>query len=306
MPMELDRRELKAQARERLRAASPPFWLVTLVYLLLTAGLTTAANLTGAAYIAVTPGEEDTVPLFLALLLLLFTLVMRFGYRVWALETYRRQQPDLWTLINGFSFAGRVIVMELYITVYTAIWSFLLVFPFCLVVMSVTPPMVGFLGLSLTLPPLLSLVALLVSYRYALAPYRLMDRPELGPFVPVRESVAMMRGWKWQFFKLDLSFLGWILVNFILGQAVQLPFLISTMQELLQAETVPWDLIFYGPELPWGAVVLASLVQVPISLWLTPYRAVAHAGFYQARVEQPASSSSVWGPYGGPYQGPEL
>ena len=36
MPMELNRRELKAQARERMRETRPPFWLVTLVYLLLT------------------------------------------------------------------------------------------------------------------------------------------------------------------------------------------------------------------------------------------------------------------------------
>ena len=38
MPMELNRRELKAQARERMRETHPPFWLLTLVYLLLTTG----------------------------------------------------------------------------------------------------------------------------------------------------------------------------------------------------------------------------------------------------------------------------
>ena len=41
MPMELNRRELKAQAREQMRETRPPFWLVTLVYLLLTTGVST-------------------------------------------------------------------------------------------------------------------------------------------------------------------------------------------------------------------------------------------------------------------------
>ena len=49
MPMELNRRELKAQARERMRETRPPFWLLTLVYILLTTGVSTLADLTGAA-----------------------------------------------------------------------------------------------------------------------------------------------------------------------------------------------------------------------------------------------------------------
>ena len=41
-----------------------------------------------------------------------------------------------------------------------------------------------------------------------MAPYLLLDRPELGPGAAVRDSVVLMKGWKWELFKLDLSFLG--------------------------------------------------------------------------------------------------
>lgn len=81
MPMELNRRELKAQARERMRETRPPFWLLTLVYLLLTTGVSTLADLTGAAQFTFPPSSGDTLPLFLYLLILLYTTVMNFGYR---------------------------------------------------------------------------------------------------------------------------------------------------------------------------------------------------------------------------------
>ncbi len=123
MPMELNRRELKAQARERMRETRPPFWLVTLVYLLLTTGVSTLADLTGAAQLTFPPSSGDTLPLFLYLLILLYTTVMNFGYQIWALRVYRRQQAGYGTLIDGFSMAGRVLLMELYIFGCTLCWA---------------------------------------------------------------------------------------------------------------------------------------------------------------------------------------
>lgn len=43
--MEIDRRELKRQAREAIRLSRPSFWVVTLVYLLMTTGVSTLAGL---------------------------------------------------------------------------------------------------------------------------------------------------------------------------------------------------------------------------------------------------------------------
>lgn len=42
--MKIDRKGLKAQAKQAIRAAAPVFWLVTLVYLLLTEGLSTVVG----------------------------------------------------------------------------------------------------------------------------------------------------------------------------------------------------------------------------------------------------------------------
>ena len=285
MPMELNRRELKAQARERMRETRPPFWLLTLVYILLTTGVSTLADLTGAAQLTFPPSSGDTLPLFLYLLILLYTTVMNFGYQIWALRVYRRQQVGYGTLIDGFSMAGRVLLMELYIFGCTLCWA--------LAFGTAAGLMLFMLG---WLPPVLLVllfygavfgITLWISYRYALAPFLLMDRPEAGAIAPVRESVAMMRGWKWEYFKLDFSFFGWYLLNFLLSLGVELAFILL--------------------ELPWTAALLSTLIQVPLSLWLKPYVAIAHAGFYQARVQQAAAPPPVWDtPYDGPYNGPDL
>lgn len=305
MPMELNRRELKAQTRERMRETRPPFWLLTLVYLLLTTGVSTLADLTGAAQFTFPPSSGDTLPLFLYLLILLYTTVMNFGYQIWALRVYRRQETGYGTLIDGFSMAGRVLLMELYIFGCTLCWA--LAFGTA-----------GGLALLLLnwLPPVLLVlliygagfgIALWISYRYAMAPFLLMDRPEAGAIAPVRESVAMMQGWKWEYFKLDFSFFGWYLLNALLSLGVELAFILPAVLELLQAAEVDPALLVNGLELPWTAALLSTLIQVPLSLWLDPYVAIAHAGFYQARVQQAAAPPPVWdAPYDGPYSGPDL
>ena len=302
-PMELNRRELKARAREQMRNTRPPFWRVTLLYLLLTTGVSTAATLSGATAFSFPLTSGDTLPLFLYLLILLYSTVMNFGYQLWALKVYRGQQPGYGTLIDGFSMAGRVLLMELSIFARTACWVALF---------SVLTVLLLFF-LALWLPPILIalllyaaviVVALWISYRYAMAPYLLMDHPEAGPFAPVRESIAMMRGWKWEFFKLDFSFFGWYLLMFLLSAVAEALFVYPAFMELLQATEIDPLLLVNGLNRPWFAVLLSTLIQIPLSLWLTPYISIAHAGFYQAHIQPPASP--VWDSYDGPYSGPGL
>ena len=298
MPMELDRRELKRQARARVRAADPPFWLLTLVFLLLTTGVSSAANWSGAAYLSLPPGPGDTVPLFLALLILLYTTVLGFGYQLWALDTFRQRGAGFGTLIDGFSMARRVLLMELNIFLCTLCWGVAIVMGLALLAQllwGVLPP----LALALVIYGGSLLGMLWISYRYILSPYLLMDHPERGPFAAVRESVARMRGWKWQLFKLDLSFLGWHLLNFLLNAAVTAVFAFPTLLEILQSQSVDPNLFLSGVPLPWYGLLLATLIQVPVTLWLKPYQAVAHAGFYQAMLQR-QDAPPVWEPYDGP------
>ena len=132
------------------------------------------------------PSSGDTLPLFLYLLILLYTTVMNFGYQIWALRVYRRQQAGYGTLIDGFSMAGRVLLMELYIFGCTLCWT--------LAFGTAAGLMLFMLG---WLPPVLLVllfygavfgITLWISYRYALAPFLLMDRRRRGPIAPVRRA----------------------------------------------------------------------------------------------------------------------
>ena len=279
--MELDHRELKNLARERVLLTQPRFWVVALYYLSMTIGV--------SWFISFLPLPEDrTVQLFFQVLLALYRTVVQFGLCLWALWTYRQLDPDTGALTQGFSVAGRVILMELGIYVRVVGWYFLVSFilagPVVFLLLSDVSAVTGTLGLLLLFAILIAVIVFL-NLRYALAPYLLADRPDDGPTLPIYRSTTLMQGWKWESFKLEFSFIGWEAVNFLLSTGVILFFLhqagLLTMAAF-QADT--WrdqalDVIYST-----RVVVLSTLVTVPVSLWLIPYRQTARAGFYDARL----------------------
>lgn len=282
--MELDRAELKRRARERMALTDPKFWVVALAYLAMTTGVSWLVSLIPVP----SGGGILDLNLFFQLLLTLYTTVVQFGLCLWALWTYRRLDPDVNALMQGFSVAGRVILMELGIYIRILGWYFLvsllLTMPVVLLLLGGGGSGVGMLSLLIMAVGLLSTLIFL-RLRYALAPYLLADRPDDGPTIPIARSVELMRGWKWELFKLEFSFIGWEAVNFVLSNGVTLFFLYRAgllTQDIFLNEAL-WnqaiDVIYSAP-----VVILSTLVTVPVSLWLLPYRGTARAGFYDARL----------------------
>lgn len=62
---------------------------------------------------------------------------------------------------------------------------------------------------------LLIIPGLIKSFAYALTPYILVDRPELSANEAINLSQKMMKGHKFDFFWLMLSFLGWIFLSIL-------------------------------------------------------------------------------------------
>lgn len=279
--MEIDRAELKRQARERMALTDPKFWAVALAYIAMTTGVSWIISLIPLSGIT-------SVQIFFQILLNLYTTVVHFGLCLWALWTYRQLDPDINALTQGFSVAGRVILMELGIYIRVLGWYFLVAFTLAMPVFILLISGAGAgLGMFTLLLFFAGLIATIIFFqlRYALAPYLLADRPDDGPSLPIYRSVSLMRGWKWELFKLELSFIGWELINFVLSAGVTFFFL---QQAGLLASaaigTMDWvnacmDVVYSMP-----VVILSSLVTVPVSLWLIPYKATARAGFYDARL----------------------
>ena len=271
--MTFDRQDLKRQAKEAMGEARPKFWVVTLVFFL----LTTVVQWPFQALASILPDSFPgyaTLSIFFSILYSLYTMVIQFGYHLWSLWTWRKLGPDLGSLFQGFSIFGRLLLMEVLIFLRILGWSFVLGFVMLFTSFLIFSPF-------LFIPYIIALYILfyVLLLRYAMAPYLLADYPDDGASSAIRRSVEMMDGWKWELFKLEFSFFGWYLIQTALSAVVLLLFFSQTglFEVILTLDTM--ELTFYQ-QIIWPATLVASLVTLPLSLWLTPYTEVTMAGFY--------------------------
>ena len=207
--MPLDRSQLKAEARQRLRTAQVNPYAFTLLLLLVTGLLSAAGTYASAPRILETyrrlqelsPGAALPLPysvtffaslpalpskaaVFLTVLSLLLGTLIRAGAALYHLGVFRGEEKPFSTLLEGFGMAGKVILLAVLETVFVLLWSLLLYIP--------------------------GIVAI---YRYRFALYNLCENPELSPLEAIRMSKAQTDGFKWKLFVLDLSSLGWRLLS---------------------------------------------------------------------------------------------
>lgn len=117
-------------------------------------------------------------------ILSLLALPLSFGLAVAFLNNARTKQgAKVETLFEGFYDYGRIFGTMLLQSVYTFLWSLLLVIP-----------------------------GIIKQFSYAMTPFILKDNPELKFNGAIEKSMAMMRGYKWKLFCLCLSFIGWAIL----------------------------------------------------------------------------------------------
>lgn len=298
--MPINQKERKTQARLAMHSAVPSFWKVSAVFLLLTAVLSIVVDAVVPPVNAQTlyaRGGVGWISLFVTILMTLYLFVMRYGFDLWALRTSRGQQAGIGTLMEGFGSAGRVLMMNLLIILRVLLWIFLLTIGLTIVVYaSMYSLLFASTGVAYTwfflLVAVIYAAVFSIMLRYALAPYLLADYPDDGPGAAVRRSVEMMRGRKWQLFKLYFSFLGWYLINVLLTILTILPFLISMFGSLSLAIQDPNALAAaISTSVPIS--IATGLVTLPLSLWLTPYVQLSVVGFYRSILEQPVTPSPI-------------
>ena len=105
-------------------------------------------------------------------------------------------------LIEGYKRSGACIILTLLIQVFVMLWSLLLVIP-----------------------------GIIKSLSYSMAFYILADNPEMSAMEALNESKEIMKGHKWEYFVLNLSFILWILLGVItlgLGFIYVMPYMRTT------------------------------------------------------------------------------
>ena len=160
------------------------------------------------------------IGVFLAVLLLLLQPVLDVGFISFCLKTNRSQSTELKDLFNGFLFFSKVLSIFIITAVFVFLWSMLFIFP-----------------------------GIVASYRYRQAYYILMDDPGKGALQCITESKLMMHGKKLDLLIIDLSFLGWYILDLVVYVLIPLPFAIPA-----------------------------------VSVWLSPYLGLTRAAFYEYQV----------------------
>ena len=199
------RAQLKQEAKGILSRARVSPYVLAFVFLALTFMLDTAGAYTSGSYVKALEQyfPETMIPAFLlrpislspmtitfiGVITMLLSQVLQAGWCLYHLGIRRGREMPYSTLFDGFSVAGRVILLVVLETAFVLLWSFLFVIP-----------------------------GIVAAYRYRYALYNLLEDPALSPLEAIRMSKAQTYGYKLDLFVLDLSFLGWgILCGLTLG-----------------------------------------------------------------------------------------
>ena len=290
--MYFDRPALKREAKQILRTARPHSFLVTLLYFLLTSGLSALIGLAVAhpldllaslaqqgltpdRAILITFSDIGPVGLFLHILITVFGLVLSFGYNRWALTASRGEQANISDLIYGFSMVGKVLLLTVLSIGYCLLWA-LFLFMAGSLLMLVPTLLVPFLSPVITIIPFYILVflgyALLVTryLRCSMAPFILLDDPDLSALQALRQSLRIMNTQTSHLFFLYLSFIGWGLL------------------------IVPITLLagLLGLALPLLSTVVTLIGTAALNLWLKAYTTIALCRFYDGLPRQHTTQNS--------------
>lgn len=175
----IDRRSLKAEMKERLRDAQVSPKGMTALYL----GILLILDLVDAFT------SSTGVPLlgtFVSIFTTLLSMILSTGFVLYCMAVRRGERAEYLTLFDGFSFVGKIILLNIVEGLFVFLWSLLFVFP-----------------------------GLIAAYRYRFALYNLYENPDMGVMEALNMSKQQTLGYKGQLFMLDLSYIGWSLLSSI-------------------------------------------------------------------------------------------
>ena len=195
----LDRPAIKQEARTLNRAAGRSVIIAALIYLSVIFLLQSASTYASGDFVNYMRQAAPEMPIppilihepyprsiviFVSFFTMLLSFVLGAGWRLFLLEVRRGEHPSYGTLLDGFAFAGKLIVLNLLIRLFVILWSALFVIP-----------------------------GIIAWYRYRFAVYNLCENPDISVTEALNMSKAQTYGHKSELFVLDLSFLGWFVVS---------------------------------------------------------------------------------------------
>lgn len=188
----INHRQIRAEAKTLAQGASVPAAAMTALMM----GILLVMNQLLSVLLS-RSGEGGVLDIFFQILTYLVSLVLQSGFLLYCMAIRRGEAVPWSGLFDGFSFAGKLILLHLLEFLLVYLWSLLFLIP-----------------------------GAVAFYRYRFAVYNLCENPEIGVLEAINMSKAQTNGCKMSLFVMDLSFAGWV----VLGE---LPYLWSVEQVLM-------------------------------------------------------------------------
>ncbi len=113
----------------------------------------------------------------------IFGSAIQLGYIRFNRNLLDRRNAGFTDIFSKFNMFGRAFLLRLLMTIFTFLWTLLLIIP-----------------------------GIIAAYSYAMAPYILEENPGMTATEAIACSKEMMRGNKWRLFCLQISFIGWVIL----------------------------------------------------------------------------------------------
>ena len=232
----------------------------------------------------------------------LWSGLMRTGYANFCLGMVRGWQPQTGALFSTFPRWAGVLGTQFLAGLFRVLWALLLGVGLFLVIF-VAALLFAEIEALFVLVLLASYIAFFlgliwVTLRYALVDFLIADQGLTG-MDAIRESRRLMRDNTGRLFALELSFIGWYLLEFaivlvfsVAGAAFSIGLFTSDFSNPVTAIT--------GSALGFVALIAVASIAIGVfNLWLTPYITGAEALFYDWARGAGSAPTGGYGPTGG-------
>ena len=239
----MDRKELKARAKEAVLAA-PGTKGITLVFLgailllfLLEIGVTelvgrSSQNVNYLSQMVSSQTRSYVAAVGVSLVCQLVMVIFQAGYQGFGLDLSRRESWSMQTLLDGFYVWHRVVLAYLLVSILLGLWSSILSMPLSYLLTSLYLTENISMDTIITVMTVYMLIVMwILSYRYRLMWFVLMDDTEKPVRQVIAETKAINQGHRMELFLLDLSFVPWGLLCLLTCGVLliwKLPWMIAT------------------------------------------------------------------------------
>lgn len=278
--IELNRKELKREAKACMAKRRPSTYLVVLVYLLVLLVLQflsvrirypglSMQNLMALyaedvdmetflwLFVRTFAGNSSVLGRLLFYAIEIMALIVGVGFASFCLLVSRREEAGFWSILDGFGIFFRALWLSILRSLLLMLWALPAAIGLVLLAIIVEGSIVveGAAVIVVQRPetfPLILFAAVLMiagcileiiaAYRYSMCFFILLDAPDKSAFQCLRESGDMTRGYKGKLFVLDLSFLGWMLLSSVPFVILYtLPYMLVTQANYYRVLSGRWE-----------------------------------------------------------------